>query len=111
MKIDIAYTHEIELGITGPDGRPVFDRPIYMTPLDAMSGAELTLTMNTAMEIAEAAKDSGDMNRITSLQKSLILQATNLEPDEIEQLQMGQRRAIAEAIVSHTGQPAAEKKT
>ncbi len=110
MKLDIGYTPEIEVGISGPDGRPMLDRQIYMTPLDAMSGAELVLAMNTAHEIAEAATDS-DPARITTLQKALILQATNLTPEEIDRLQMGQRRAIAEAILQTSGQPAAEKKT
>ena len=111
MKLDISYTPEIELGISGPDGRPMFARPIYMTPLDAMRGAELTLAMNTAREIADQAGDNPDIGRITELQKALILQATNLTPEEIDHLQMGQRRAIAEAIIKTSGQPAAEKKT
>jgi len=111
MKLDLSYTQEIELGISGPDGRPLFGRTIYMTPLDAMRGAELVLAMNTARDIAGQANANPDILQITDLQRALILQATNLTPEEIDQLQMGQRRAIAEAIIQTSGQPAAEKKT
>lgn len=95
---------KVEMTVAGLDGLR------HLTPLDAMSG---DLLDNFALlgKNLEEATEKGNFGQVNQAINALLGLATDLNPDDLRKLQVGQRRAILKAISTTNAEPEAEKKT